>query len=97
MTTQEIQTLLQVDDIETARARLALSLKLLTELGGCDGAHHKDWAIDQAIRVICGVPAGPYGYPGDVTNSTYLKHVYESCKGSDGTPWTYSWNVGVAP
>lgn len=97
MTTCESQMQLKVDDLETAQTRLALVLKVLTELGGHDGAHHKDWAIDQAIRVICGVPVGPYGYPGDATNETYLKHVYESCRGSDGTPWAHSWDVGVAP
>lgn len=84
-------------DGERLQAKLATALALLTRYGGIDGAHHKDWAIDQAIRVMCGVPCGEHGIPGDATSEEYLRHVYEACKGDDGTPGEYEWSYGVAP
>lgn len=57
-------------------------LKLVYSYGGIDGAHHKQWLIDQMIREILGDE-----YKAWVTN-------YES--GEDG-PETYSWEIGIAP
>lgn len=84
-------------ELAPAASRLSTALALLTRWGGIDGAHHKTWTIDQAIRVMCGVPVGEQGIPGDATNEEYLKHVYEACKGDDGEAWVYSWDEGVAP
>lgn len=85
-----------VTETRELRDRREHALNILTRFGGVDGAHHKAWAIDQAIRVLCGVECGPHGYPGDKTNPEYLKHVYESCKDGD-EEWAYSWDAGVAP
>jgi hypothetical protein len=79
-----------------ADVRAKAALRILTKCGGFDGDHHKAWAIDQAVRALCGVQDGPHGYPGEAVNDEYLRHVYESCKGEDGD-WTYSWETGVAP
>ena len=84
-------------EVERLQAELATALALLTRYGGIDGAHHKDWAIDQAIRVMCGVPCGKHGFPGEATNEEYRRHVYEACKGEDGAPGEYEWSYGVAP
>lgn len=50
--------------------------------GQIDGAHHKQWVIDQMLRVLCG--------------DKYDEKVTESKRGEDG-PETYSYDVGVAP
>ena len=52
------------------------------EMGQIDGAHHKDWVIDQIVRALTGVE--------------YDGWVKEFCAGADG-PETYSWEEGVAP
>lgn len=80
-----------------SRTRVKNALSILTQYGGIDGAHHKTWTIDQAIRALCGIPNGPHGYPGSELSEEYLTHIYESCKGKDGTAWEYTWDEGVAP
>jgi hypothetical protein len=61
-------------------ARLALSI--LLEYGQTDGAHHKAWVIDQAVRAL----AGPY----------YDELISAYKDGEDG-PETYGWDKGIAP
>lgn len=38
----------------TDKEIVAKALDILVEFGGIDGAHHKAWVIDQAIRVLAG-------------------------------------------
>ena len=47
-----------------------------------DGAHHKDWVIDQMVRAL--------------TGESYDAWVREYKDGEDG-PDTYDWSEGVAP
>lgn len=82
------------DDISTNRAKAALDI--LTRWGGIDGAHHKDWVMDQAVRALCGVPNGPEGYPGTAENDEYWQHVRNSCA-DDGVADVYEWSTGIAP
>ncbi len=58
------------------------AVDLAVEYGGIDGAHHKDWVIDQMIMVLSG--------------DRYEEIVKEACAGEDG-PNTYSWDCGIAP
>lgn len=51
--------------------------------GGVDGSHHKQWGLDQIIRII----VGPDGY------KSWLSGY---CDGQNG-PETYSWDEGIAP
>ena len=77
--------------------RVEDALEVLVCTGGYDGAHHKAWSIDQAIRVLCGVPPGDWNKtPGEATNDEYDELVRESCAGEDG-PDTYGWEIGVPP
>lgn len=64
------------------KERIEKAIRIAVEFGGIDGAHHKDWVIDQMVRVLAG--------------DGYEKLVAEACDGEDG-PDTYSWNVGIAP
>ncbi len=34
--------------------REAAALKIIEENGGTDGAHHKQWVLDQVVRAILG-------------------------------------------
>ena len=56
--------------------------RLLITYGQEDGAHHKTWVIDQAVRVLLGVHYG------------YFVSAYED--GEDGRH-TFTWDKGVAP
>jgi hypothetical protein len=57
-------------------------LDMASEVGGIDGGHHKQWALDQIIRLLTGD-----GYDAWVER-------YEA--GHDG-PQTYLWDTGIAP
>lgn len=58
------------------------AIELAVKYGGYDGAHHKDWVIDQMVRVLAG--------------DDYDRIVAEACDGEDG-PDTYGWETGIAP
>lgn len=62
--------------------RIADAIEIAVQYGGIDGAHHKDWVIDQMVRKLAG--------------DQYDRIVKEACDGEDG-PETYSWEVGIAP
>ena len=58
------------------------ALGLAFRYGGIDGAHHKDWVIDQMVRLLAG--------------SGYDEFVKHATGGEDG-PETYEWSEGIAP
>ena len=58
------------------------ALEVLIQYGQIDGAHHKNWVIDQAVRAL----AGPY----------YEELITAYKNGEDG-PDTYEWDEGIAP
>lgn len=51
------------------------------EWGGVDGGHHKQWVLDQVIRIL---------------HDDYDGWVKEFCDGEEG-PDTYEWDEGIAP
>ena len=86
--------------------RIRKALEFAIKYGGIDGAHHKDWVIDQMVRALTGCPmltgettpvhgkSYTYAYQGE--SDEYLKLVADACDGEDG-PDTYSWDEGIAP
>jgi hypothetical protein len=58
------------------------ALNLIARYGGIDGAHHKQWVIDQVVRAL--------------TGDEYDAWVTEVKAGEDG-PETYEWDTGRAP
>lgn len=64
------------------KERIESAIDLAVRWGGTDGAHHKDWVIDQMVRTLAG--------------DRYDAIVAAAKAGEDG-PETYSWNVGIAP
>jgi hypothetical protein len=80
----------------TENARIAIALKY-AESGVYDGAHHKDWVIDQMVRALTGCPmvpktavdayGKPYGYEGQGESAEYEKFVRDNP----------GWDEGIAP
>ena len=62
--------------------RISRALDVLLKYGDIDGAHHKTWVIDQAVRAL--------------TGDTYEETIRKICYGEDG-PNTYGWSEGIAP
>lgn len=69
--------------------RIENALALAMRYGGVDGAHHKDWLIDQMVRALLGSKDGE-------ETAEYADFVAEAEAGEDG-PGTYLWDVGIAP
>jgi hypothetical protein len=84
------------------------AMHILECYGWIDGAHHKDWVLDQIARVMKGTPVeiklakwdnGHEEYRVDTVeppSQEYLDWVKEMCDGEDG-PNTYSYDEGIAP
>lgn len=70
-----------VVDIEMT-GRVNQALDLIDRYGGTDGAHHKQWVLDQVVRALAG--------------DGYATWVADHCSGEDGYN-TYDWDTGVAP
>jgi hypothetical protein len=66
----------------TAEEKVAKAIELAVQFKGIDGAHHKDWVIDQMVRTLAG--------------DDYQKVVTAAKAGEDG-PETYEWDEGIAP
>lgn len=62
--------------------RIIKALDLIVRYGGIDGAHHKAWVLDQAVRILAA--------------DKYEQIVRDAKAGADG-PNTYEWEDGVAP
>jgi hypothetical protein len=89
-----------------AQFRLEIALHIAFKYAGNDGAHHKDWVIDQMVRALTGCPleqrqevaytGKSYTYMAQGRSQEYLEFVAAACKGEDG-PDTYSWSEGIPP
>jgi len=66
----------------TDEERISGAIDLAVRYGGIDGSHHKDWLIDQMVRILAG--------------DRYEEIVAEAKAGEDG-PETYDWDEGIAP
>jgi hypothetical protein len=61
--------------------KILSALTVIERYAGIDGAHHKQWVLDQVVR--CLVP-------------DYQAWVREQKAGEDG-PETYEWDEGIPP
>ena len=62
--------------------RIDKAIQISLDYGQIDGAHHKQWVIDQVLRMLAG--------------QTYATIIEEYRNGIDG-PDTYEWDEGIAP
>lgn len=86
--------------------RIEKALSIAIAYGGIDGAHHKDWVIDQMVRALTGCPVvtethtpkggKTYEYQRQGESQDYKDLVAQACDGEDG-PQTYTWETGIAP
>lgn len=83
------------------------SMYFIERYGGIDGAHHKDWGLDQVCRILKGTAIeikiakwdnGQIEHRINTGNPSqeYLDWVFEMCEGEDG-PNTYSYDEGISP
>jgi hypothetical protein len=66
----------------TDKDKIDKAIEFAVEYGGIDGSHHKDWVIDQIVRILA--------------EEKYDKVVADACMGEDGL-YTYVWDTGIAP
>lgn len=86
--------------------KITEALDLIADLGGVDGDHHKQWVLDQVVRILLDCPVErrsakdykgqAYEYDALGESEEYVAWVEAYCDGEDG-PDTYSWDEGVAP
>lgn len=50
----ELQTELDQQMTDTEESKIEQAISLIYEYGGIDGAHHKQWLLDQVLRVLLG-------------------------------------------
>ena len=91
---------------EEAQVRIAKALGIIVKYGSIDGAHHKDWVLDQAVRALTGCPmvtgtakdykGQEYTFEEQGESEEYIDLVKEAKAGEDG-PETYDWSVGIPP
>ena len=65
-----------------SREKIKKAIDIAVRYGGIDGVHHKDWVIDQMVRILAG--------------KNYNNIINDACDGEDG-PDTYEWDCGIAP
>lgn len=68
----------------TQQERMAAALHLIYDYGAIDGDHHKQWVLDQVVRILTG------------SEAAYADWVATHNAGEDG-PNTYEWDTGIAP
>lgn len=68
--------------IHDAEERVRKAIEMIEQYGGYDGGHHKQWVLDQVLRVLLA--------------DEYEAWVAAYEHGGDGAH-TYEWETGMAP
>ncbi len=68
----------------TDEEKIKFTLEFIADWGSTDGSHHKQWALDQVVRILTETP------------EAYLEWVRQHNDGEDGAE-TYDWDTGIAP
>lgn len=82
------------------------ALELIMDCGGVDGDHHKQWVLDQVVRILTECPTvtktaldcngKEYSYETLGYSDAYYAWIDVHNAGEDG-PDTYEWDEGIAP
>lgn len=68
--------------------KIKQAVEVIAQYGWIDGGHHKQWVLDQALRVLLGT-----GYAKFIEENFVEKTIEP-----DGTEQIYNgWDVGIAP
>lgn len=82
------------------------ALLFIQMYGGIDGAHHKDWVLDQVARILNKAPVivkkaswstGETELRYSVGESPEYHAWVAECKSGEDGPNTYSYSIGIAP
>ena len=68
----------------TPTERIEKALDIAKNDAMIDGAHHKQWVIDQMVRALADTPI------------RYKRFIRDAKAGEEG-PQTYEWDEGIAP
>jgi hypothetical protein len=68
-------------NMKTPGDKIHDALDLISQYGGIDGGHHKQWVLDQVVRILA---------------PDYASWVREQKAGEVG-PESYEWDEGIAP
>lgn len=71
----------QEENMVDPQRRIENALGYIERYGGIDGAHHKQWVLDQVVRCL---------------TTDYPAWVKAQKDGEDG-PETYDWDEGIPP
>jgi len=71
------------EEIEAESNKIDKAVEIISDYGGIDGGHHKQWVLDQVLKTLMGA-------------SVYQKWLVAYNNGEDG-PDTYEWDHGIAP
>lgn len=71
-------------NVPSEQLRIRRALARILQHGSVDGSHHKQWVLDQVVRILCG------------NELNYERWVAAQNAGEDG-PQTYTWDEGIAP
>lgn len=80
-----------------AVARAEMAMQLIAAYGGFDGAHHKQWVLDQVMRVLLGTQIDEESLCTGEPSPEYLAWAERQRwpDGRDGEE--YDWDEGIAP
>ena len=83
--------------------RIQKALGRIAESGSVDGAHHKQWVLDQVVRILTNEPGDYPENPRGYLKWRALQAAYEAAvramlqaDGEDG-PHSYDWDEGIPP
>lgn len=78
--------------------RITQVLEFIKENGGDDGEHHKQWALDQIVRILTNCPKiGEYGIYGESRQYKNWVKKYQGNYNHEYEMYDYEWDVGVPP
>lgn len=66
----------------TNKEKIIKSKNMIIEYSNIDGSHHKDWVLDQTLRIL--------------TAENYIDEITEACYDEEGEEM-YDWDTGIAP
>lgn len=81
----------------TPEERLAGALEVISKYGYIDGAHHKQWVLDQVVRYITDCPVvNMTARDGHTYDALGESEEYLAWAGSDDEDYD-DWDRGIAP
>ena len=71
--------------LDSLPTEVAEAVRVIISYGGIDGAHHKNWCLDQVLRNLL------------KDEKVYKELIDASCWHKSEGPWAYSHDEGIAP